>query len=169
MQSIHENIPLENWNFCPGIENPGDLLTRGENLESIINNDLWWHGPEWLKKGETEWPENRFEVSPESETEMIEITVCSHSTTKSVPSVIEPTKYEKFLKLVRVTAYVMRAVREFMKRLISKGKREHKEILEIESTSEEIKLAEEYWCRNVQQEEFAKELQASKTAKSFRK
>ena len=100
---------------------------------------------------------------------MTKITVCSHSTTKSVPSVIEPTKYDKFLKLVRVTAYVMRAVREFMKRLISKGKSEHKEILKIELTSEEIKLAEEYWCRNVQQEEFVKELQASKTVKSFRK
>ena len=93
---------------------------------------------------------------------MIKITICSHSTTKFVPSVIEPAKYEKYLKLVRVTAYVMRAVREFMKRLISKGKSQHTEILKIELTSEEIKLAEEYWYRNVQQEEFAKELQALK-------
>ena len=30
VQSIQENIPPENWNFCPGIENPADLLTRGK-------------------------------------------------------------------------------------------------------------------------------------------
>ena len=75
---------------------------------------------------------------------MIKITACSHSTAKIVPSVIDPTKYETFLQLFTVTAYVMRAVPEFTKRLISKGESQHEDSLKIELTSKEIKLAEEY-------------------------
>ena len=81
VQSIQENVSPECWRFCPGNENPADLLTRGENLDSVIHNQLWWNGPAWLKNSEENWPENKLEVSPESETEMVKITVCNHSTT----------------------------------------------------------------------------------------
>ena len=138
------------------------MLTRGENLSSVINNQLWWNGPEWLKKKEVEWPENKFDVSPKSETEMAAVTVCNHSTTKSASRVIDPTKNEKFLKLARVTAYVLRALRKFKTSLKSKTTSQPKQTLGVDLTSDEIKSAEEYWYRKVQQEEFAEDFEALK-------
>ena len=140
------------------------MLTRGENLGSVINNQLWWNGPEWLKKDEVEWPENKLEVSPESETEMVKITVCNNSTTKSVSRVIDPAKYEKFLKLARVTAYVLRAVRNFKTSLRSKVSSQPMESFGTDLTSDEIKSAEEYWYRTVQREEFAEDFAALKNS-----
>ena len=32
VQSIQENVSPEFWRFCPGIENPADLLTRGGRI-----------------------------------------------------------------------------------------------------------------------------------------
>ena len=162
VQSIQENVSPECWRFCPGNENPADLLTRGENLDSVIHNQLWWNGPAWLKNSEENWPENKLEVSPESETEMVKITVCNHSTTKSVSRVIDPAKYEKFLKLARVTAYVLRAVRNFKTSLRSKATSQQTVSQGIELTSDEIKSAEEYWYRTVQREEFAGDFEALK-------
>eukprot|EP00112_Aurelia_sp_Birch-Aquarium-sp1_P013482 Seg2864.4 transcript_id=Seg2864.4/GoldUCD/mRNA.D3Y31 product="hypothetical protein" protein_id=Seg2864.4/GoldUCD/D3Y31 len=164
VQSIQENVSPECWRFCPGNENPADLLTRGENLDSAINNQLWWNGPEWLKKDEVEWPENKLDVSPESETEMVKNTVCNHSTTKSVSRVIDPAKYEKFLKLARITAYVLRAVRNFKKSLRSKATSQQTESSGRVLTTEEIKSAEEYWYRQVQQEELAEDFEALKNS-----
>ena len=138
------------------------MLTRGENLDSVIHNQLWWNGPAWLKNSEENWPENKLEVFPESETEMVKITVCNHSTTKSVSRVIDSAKYEKFLKLARVTAYVLRAVRNFKTSLRSKTTSQPMESFGKDLTSEEIKSAEEYWYRTVQREEFAGDFEALK-------
>ena len=107
-------------------------------------------GPDWLKKDKVEWPENKLDVSPESETEMVKVTVCNHSTTKSVIRVIDPAKYEKFLKLARVTAYVLRAVSNLKESLRSKATSQSMESFGTDLASDEIKSAEEYWYRTVQ-------------------
>ena len=43
VQSIQENVSPECWRFCPGNENPANLLTRGKNLDLVIDNQLWWN------------------------------------------------------------------------------------------------------------------------------
>eukprot|EP00112_Aurelia_sp_Birch-Aquarium-sp1_P003266 Seg1363.23 transcript_id=Seg1363.23/GoldUCD/mRNA.D3Y31 product="hypothetical protein" protein_id=Seg1363.23/GoldUCD/D3Y31 len=140
-------------------------MTRGENLDSVINNQLWWNGPGWLKKDDVEWLENKLDVSPESKTEIVKNTVCNHSTIKSVSIVIDPAKYEKFLKLARITAYVLRAVRNFKKSLRSKAtSQQQTESSGKELTTDEIKSAEEYWYRQVQQEEFPDDFEALKNS-----
>ncbi len=37
-------------------QNPADLLSRGINAEYIIDNSLWWSGPDWLLKDEDDRP-----------------------------------------------------------------------------------------------------------------
>ena len=138
------------------------MLTRGENLDSVIHNQLWWNGPAWLKNSEENWPENKLKASPESETEMVKITVCIHSTKKSVSRAIDPARYEKFLKLARVTAYVLRVVRNLKKSFRNKATSQQTVSQGIELTPDEIKSAEEYWYWKVQQEEFAEDFEALK-------
>ncbi|GBM04347.1 hypothetical protein AVEN_146213-1 [Araneus ventricosus] len=33
------------WAHCPGKQNPADFLSRGVNVEILLNGDLWWKGP----------------------------------------------------------------------------------------------------------------------------
>ncbi|XP_065082284.1 uncharacterized protein LOC135704729 [Ochlerotatus camptorhynchus] len=44
------------WHHIAGQENPADHISRGMTAESILNNDLWWYGPPWLRRNEQEWP-----------------------------------------------------------------------------------------------------------------
>jgi hypothetical protein len=45
------------------VENPADLASRGAPAQALVESQLWWNGPAWLKKGEDEWPN-----SPQDET-----------------------------------------------------------------------------------------------------
>ncbi|GFU71768.1 integrase_H2C2 domain-containing protein [Trichonephila clavipes] len=44
------------WHHYCGRENPADYVSRGANLETIINSQFWMHGPQWLRTTENNWP-----------------------------------------------------------------------------------------------------------------
>ncbi|GFW44802.1 DUF1758 domain-containing protein [Trichonephila clavipes] len=44
------------WGHCPGKDNPADLLSRGTSAVKLAQNELWWHGPPWLKLTPDHWP-----------------------------------------------------------------------------------------------------------------
>ncbi|GFW77571.1 integrase_H2C2 domain-containing protein [Trichonephila clavipes] len=46
---IQSNSDPSDWNHCSGRENPADYVSRGANLETIINSQFWMHGPQWPK------------------------------------------------------------------------------------------------------------------------
>lgn len=46
------------WNWTAGEDNPADLASRGVSVSELVNADLWWHGPKWLKQNQSLWPKN---------------------------------------------------------------------------------------------------------------
>ncbi|GFY15811.1 DUF1758 domain-containing protein [Trichonephila clavipes] len=46
------------WGHCPGKDNPADLLSRGTSAVKLAQNELWWHGPPWLKLTPDHWPKS---------------------------------------------------------------------------------------------------------------
>ena len=38
-------------------KNPSDLPTRGVCAKDLARCEIWWHGPEFLRQPETDWPE----------------------------------------------------------------------------------------------------------------
>ena len=40
--------PVEQWRHCPGVDNPADLPSRGADIDELVSNQLWLHGPCWL-------------------------------------------------------------------------------------------------------------------------
>ncbi|XP_054708996.1 uncharacterized protein LOC129218696 [Uloborus diversus] len=58
------------WNFTPGKANPGDLLTRGESLTSLVENTLWFEGPDWLSMPKERWPKH--DILPSNNDYLIE-------------------------------------------------------------------------------------------------
>ncbi len=49
----------EDWNHCPGKENPADMATRVCLTKELINNQVWIEGPEWLRNPAVAWPNLR--------------------------------------------------------------------------------------------------------------
>ena len=45
------------WRHCPGTSNPADLPSQSVNSGDLVNNQLWWHGPAFLKDELSSWPD----------------------------------------------------------------------------------------------------------------
>ena len=45
---IRKNIPPEKWFYVPTIENPVDIATHISNPFNLVNDLLWWRGPQFI-------------------------------------------------------------------------------------------------------------------------
>ena len=57
VETIQSVSKKEWWRHCPGLQNPADLASRGAPAPALVNSQLWWNGPEWLKLEEEKWPD----------------------------------------------------------------------------------------------------------------
>lgn len=55
------------WNLCSGLKNRADKLTRGEAVNTLLNDTVWWCGSAWLKCSKSEWPQQEFETINDDE------------------------------------------------------------------------------------------------------
>ena len=59
---LHTGCPRShqrgNQVFGPGETNPGNATTRGQNILKLVDNNIWWNGPSWLKMLQESWPVN---------------------------------------------------------------------------------------------------------------
>ena len=46
----------EEWEHCPGLENPADLGSRGVSPFILKESALWWKGPNWLLGPQVDCP-----------------------------------------------------------------------------------------------------------------
>ena len=46
---ILDRIPPCRWNHVPGDQNPADCASRGLFPMQLVEHELWWNGPIWLK------------------------------------------------------------------------------------------------------------------------
>ncbi|XP_062557643.1 uncharacterized protein LOC134222511 [Armigeres subalbatus] len=44
------------WRHVPSDQNPADRVSRGVRPSQILNDNLWWHGPQFLAKPALYWP-----------------------------------------------------------------------------------------------------------------
>ena len=56
VQDIHQRVAPSQWRFCPGSQNPADLVTRGIPASKLGGSKLWWKGPHWLQQPRSHWP-----------------------------------------------------------------------------------------------------------------
>ena len=57
VEEIQQKVPPSQWRFCPGSQNPADLVTRGISAAQLKESTLWWNGPHWLRQPTSYWPE----------------------------------------------------------------------------------------------------------------
>ncbi|KAL0830739.1 hypothetical protein ABMA28_002867 [Loxostege sticticalis] len=64
---IQEITPPECWHHVSSKDNPADICSRGLFPSEILNNCLWWAGPDWLSKEKDSWPLHVVAVTQEDE------------------------------------------------------------------------------------------------------
>ena len=138
------------WRYCPTKENPADLLTRGISAAQFVNNDLWSRGPHWITKTES-WP--LWDTLPtavcttcmeDCHEHVIETTPATSPSVDviGIHNIIDVTRFSKLRKLIRITVYVLRFIRNC---------RLEKSTIRLEPlTVAELNEADHLWIRSSQ-------------------
>ena len=59
ISTIQRKTAPEQWRHVPLTQNPADVLSRGTTIQRLIGELKWWNGPPFLRKRQTDWPENK--------------------------------------------------------------------------------------------------------------
>ena len=115
VHEIHKLLPDVPWQYCPTQDNPADLVTRGISLDYLTDSRLWKYGPSWLS-AESQWPKWEHSEILHLQTT---VDISEDLPNRDEPSlhhtgigqIIDIQHYSNLSKLLRVSAYVLRFVR----------------------------------------------------------
>ena len=114
---IHQVTSPDQWRHVPTAENPADLVSRGCSVEEIqckSIGSLWWDGPTFLQKADSDWPVN----SSTAVSSPKELKVSADKQPDTGESVfttdyewrLQPARFSKWERLIRVRAWVLRFI-----------------------------------------------------------
>ncbi|GBN22947.1 hypothetical protein AVEN_185310-1 [Araneus ventricosus] len=108
------------WAHCPGKQNPADFLSRGVNVEILLNGDLWWKGPQFLR--EADFPKDTdnddtsislHDISDElkktSDYSPLTFTLLNHNSV--IDDILKISI--NYMSIIRVMCYVLRFIHNF--------------------------------------------------------
>ena len=117
VQEIRKIVPKASWKHCSGDKSLADLPSRGLTAKELVENSLWWGGPQFLRNPENHWP-NTSQWQTDDEQAMAELGKCSPDVTHSLvncqehtrmvdfTAIIDTKKYSSLTQLLRISAYV---------------------------------------------------------------
>ncbi|XP_067214126.1 uncharacterized protein [Linepithema humile] len=98
------------WRHIPSPFNPADMLSRGLNSHELINASSWWHGPEFLRQNNDQWPINKINSLSKQMPELLR----THANVAVLEcGVIEEVldKHSSLDKVCHIVAYCLRITR----------------------------------------------------------
>ena len=119
IRRILSRTPADHIYGVGGNMNPTDAPSRGRTMNEIMNDDLWWRAPLWLRRPKNEWPIHKAYTKEQcKEMEAIDAmeiaktsNVCAATTAQFQPlgafSLLEK-RITRFIRLQRITAYILR-------------------------------------------------------------
>ena len=150
-------VPSNRWHFVEGTRNPADCASRGLYPSELLQNELWWNGPNWLKQAMHHWPKQpSLNIQLTEEINLHASVQCPISYT-----IVPSNRYSTFTKLIRVTAYVKR----FVNNTRTRPPQRSGDYL----TSDELNTAITYRMIVSQHDHFSKETNSIKQNKSLHK
>ncbi|XP_044597582.1 uncharacterized protein LOC123274157 [Cotesia glomerata] len=161
VQEIQQTSPNATWRFVSGKQNPADCASRGLTPAQLINQKLWWSGPDWLAQQSHLWPSFTASDDQLADIEIRPSTVHASSSTK-LPFDVLFYEDRPLTKLLRVTATIQRAVACF-KRVPASS------LSSSPLNPADLQFALTFWIKSTQQIYFASEIRALLQGKSLAK
>ncbi|XP_053698496.1 uncharacterized protein LOC128745446 [Sabethes cyaneus] len=148
-------IATENchWAHVPGEQNPADLISRGIWPEEIINNQVWWKGPDWLQSTPDNWPKLLPPTSEGLTEERRRVACVAAAPEQPDFFTLLVSRLSNYTDLIRTTAYCLRFIHNMKANL---GHRRSTDYL----MTEELQQAEVLILCRVQREAFPSEVNA---------
>ncbi|GFY05451.1 integrase catalytic domain-containing protein [Trichonephila clavipes] len=136
-------------------------LSRGISAVKLAQNELWWHGPPWLKLTPDHWPNRHRDIlNSELCSEELEHLSSVHvAVTQQREALVDINRFSSLKKLLKTTAWVFRFVNNA--RNIYKS-------MDFYITADEIQNAEYFWLKCVQSEFYSAEILALKQNEQLR-
>ncbi|XP_053699167.1 uncharacterized protein LOC128746143 [Sabethes cyaneus] len=141
------------WCYINTKENPADLVSRGVSADKLMENNLWWYGPRFLRNEMYDTPAP--EPLANEDVPELKGVVSVHAVVSLEPLPVFD-KFESFRKLQRVLAYVLRFYRN------CKEKTKMNRVLERYPTVAELRAAMDTLVRVLQYQYLADEIERVK-------
>ena len=132
------------FHYIPSKDNPADLASRGTCINELLNNKLWWHGPEWLlqlTRVWRVWNENSSNQDTKGPVVMYQAKLFAGednpqtaqiTSTDNGPFGMDKLRYSSMIKLLRLTALVCRFINRLKRGKSSNGPVQASEIEQVE-------------------------------------
>ncbi|XP_063548490.1 uncharacterized protein LOC134755521 [Cydia strobilella] len=104
------NVPASHWNHVQSADNPADPASRGV-LPSQLNHQLWFTGPAWLRKNESEWPKTNV-VCHTDEERRKHVLLTQTNEPKSLEFI---ERFSSLPRMLRVISYMFRFINKCRK------------------------------------------------------
>jgi hypothetical protein len=148
---IRRKTSTNQWHYISTKDNPADIASRGSSATQLLNLDLWWHGPTFLKSAEVP-SEEKFEVAEVKADDPEVRSLRTVAYTQDCYLLEKIRDISSWSKAVRITAYCLK----------------FKDVLQGQRTAalmvEDIRKAERLIIKMVQKESFPEEIEAMKIA-----
>ena len=113
---IQKVVKFDNWNYISSSDNAADIATRECLPNSIVNNKLWWSGPEFLLRNKESWPEDKFvsnvpdELRSDAKSNFaVNVKFIDHPK-QEISAIININKYGSLIKVLKISFYVLKFV-----------------------------------------------------------
>ena len=151
---IQQHSDPMNWYYVPSKMNPADLVTHGLNLKQLIENNLWWNGPEFISKDSSCWPRNYDRCKSDYEEVRTKYAATYHQqqTIKKLKLLdkLNPENHSSWIKMIRLISWIKRFITNCRAKKINRtsGELLAAEIKDSEAeiicTAQQTAFAEEY-------------------------
>ena len=162
VSEIHSGSDPGSWRFCPGVDNPADIPSRGAFPNQLKSSVLWREGPDWLKN-ESSWPENKRKDVNDA---LGEKRPQRNIVVKANICILPKKRIGDYGKLIRLTAWIVKFIDWLGVKARNKRGVNGLEVPSALLTNSEMSRARHYWWRVVQVEQFEPELSSLGEGKS---
>ncbi|PIK36136.1 hypothetical protein BSL78_27032 [Apostichopus japonicus] len=157
IQVIREVSTPSRWHHVATKMNPADLPSRCVKTTSIFNNSIWFGGPHFLRKKESEWPKQIIARSMEEGDPEVKVSCASLRCEEPTVTDVLVTRISNWLTLRRVMAWVCLATKKFLK-LIGRSTGEFEGIQRL--TPKLLDESEAIIVKDVQRKVYSEEIEA---------
>ncbi|GFX67808.1 uncharacterized protein TNCV_1565091 [Trichonephila clavipes] len=150
---IQDLFPWQ-WRHLPSNQNPADLISRGVDPDKLLNQELWWNGPEFLLSG-SDYPNKTVKISENNdaynselknsvreklEKEVPVLNICVNDFVNNLCNISN-----NYLTILRILSYIFRFINNARRKVKTNGPLE----------ADELDKAEVFLIKGVQSQEFS--------------